>query len=391
LAYMSPEQLTAILSPDNATTGNVDGRSDIYSLGVLLWELLSAKNPFNDETMAKSWFQFADTMILNRRHCPSTVGFPPDTPTRLVQILKQCLAPTAEKRWSSAAELAREMDLCRMSRALKIVYPEHRKMIRKVPIKPLFVLTSLSAIPNIIAGWINYTYNYNQIVLQLPPITQSLFWSIQLVINAIAYPLGLGLFSWLVYSVVDKDCNSHESCNLSYRSELVRERRILQLGHYAAMISIGFWSVAGITYPTSLHVIGGDFPLSAYPHFFLSLFICGLASAVYVYFTISAASIRICYAALVRANSVQVDHAALTFLRKQSSAYLFVAALIPITGLYTLHLLGSDSRFAVTVLGLCGILGFALIYLLFWRIRHDANALLQLSPHRDSARVSCLP
>lgn len=181
----------------------------VYALGILLWELLSTKKPFTLENMEKSWFKFADTTILNRcRQVPSTAGFPPDTPTRLVQILKKCLAPAAKKRWLTAAELARELDLCRMPRALKIVHPEHRTMVWKITIKPLFVLISLSAIPNIIAGWINYTYNYNQIVLHLPAITQSLFWYLQLVINAIAYPSGLGLFSWLVYSVGDGERKS---------------------------------------------------------------------------------------------------------------------------------------------------------------------------------------
>jgi serine/threonine protein kinase len=92
LAYMSPEQLTA--------AGPVDARTDIYSLGVVLYELLTGTVPFTDDTV----------MGLRRRILIEDPSPPRarngSVPAELERICMKCLSKAADDRYASAKELA---------------------------------------------------------------------------------------------------------------------------------------------------------------------------------------------------------------------------------------------------------------------------------------------
>ncbi|MCE5292281.1 MAG: serine/threonine protein kinase, partial [Nocardiaceae bacterium] len=54
LAYMSPEQLEACHPDHLRSAGDIDTRSDLYSLGVVLWELLTGTRPFTDRSQTST-------------------------------------------------------------------------------------------------------------------------------------------------------------------------------------------------------------------------------------------------------------------------------------------------------------------------------------------------
>lgn len=91
VAYMSPEQVRG--QP-------VDARSDLFSLGVVLYEMLSGKRPFRRETAA-------DTMsaILHEKP-PSLAAVLPEIPAELEGIVIRCLEKQLADRLSSAHDLA---------------------------------------------------------------------------------------------------------------------------------------------------------------------------------------------------------------------------------------------------------------------------------------------
>ena len=93
-AYMSPEQFQALA---------VDERSDVYSLGVVLFELLTAKLPFAAPT----------PMALAMKHimepAPSPRSLRPELPVWLDRLVLQCLEKDAGKRFATAAALAAEL------------------------------------------------------------------------------------------------------------------------------------------------------------------------------------------------------------------------------------------------------------------------------------------
>src|SRR5262245_42183671 len=55
LPYMSPEQAEALTPAHGRAVDSLDGRADIYSLAVTLWELLTGSRPFPDEPVTGDW------------------------------------------------------------------------------------------------------------------------------------------------------------------------------------------------------------------------------------------------------------------------------------------------------------------------------------------------
>jgi eukaryotic-like serine/threonine-protein kinase len=92
--YMSPEQVEG---------KELDSRSDIFSLGAVLYEMLTGKRAFE----GKSQLSVASA-ILEKEPAPiSTVK--PLTPPALDHAIKKCLAKLTDERWQSASDLASEL------------------------------------------------------------------------------------------------------------------------------------------------------------------------------------------------------------------------------------------------------------------------------------------
>ncbi len=90
LSYMSPEQILG---------GAIDHRSDLWSLGVVLYEMLTGRVPFQSEQSAAVLYE-----ILNRE--PAAVAsLRPDTPTFLRTLVQALLQKDPARRTASAAEV----------------------------------------------------------------------------------------------------------------------------------------------------------------------------------------------------------------------------------------------------------------------------------------------
>jgi len=90
-SYMAPEQLT---------DGKVDGRADIFSLGVTLYQLLTGELPFKGESLASLAYQ-----ITNKKH-RSIREVRPELPVKIVKIINKALQKNPTKRYESAQEMA---------------------------------------------------------------------------------------------------------------------------------------------------------------------------------------------------------------------------------------------------------------------------------------------
>jgi serine/threonine-protein kinase len=100
------------LSPEQARGGEVDPRSDLYSLGVVLYELLTGKTPFDGETPVE----------IAMKHLSTTPKPPsklrPDVPRELDMVVMRALAKNPDDRYQSADEM--EADLERVARGARV-------------------------------------------------------------------------------------------------------------------------------------------------------------------------------------------------------------------------------------------------------------------------------
>jgi len=92
--YMSPEQVVG---------QDVDGRSDIFSLGVVLYEMLAGKPPFSGDNISAIMFRILNEMPT----APCTLK--PELPEAFNYIVAKALAKHPDERYQSAGEMAEDL------------------------------------------------------------------------------------------------------------------------------------------------------------------------------------------------------------------------------------------------------------------------------------------
>jgi serine/threonine-protein kinase len=93
-SFMSPEQLAG---------QHIDGRSDLYSLGVMLFQLLTGVLPFRADSMAALMFQIAN------QSPPDVRTLRPELPAGIADLLTRSLSKSPAQRYQTGADMAAEL------------------------------------------------------------------------------------------------------------------------------------------------------------------------------------------------------------------------------------------------------------------------------------------
>ncbi len=93
-SYMSPEQLSG---------KKIDGRSDLFSLGVTLYQMLCGRLPFDGESMAQLMFKIANEPHPDIRRIVRAI------PDSLAAVIDKALCKDIEQRYQTGAEMARDL------------------------------------------------------------------------------------------------------------------------------------------------------------------------------------------------------------------------------------------------------------------------------------------
>lgn len=118
-AYMSPEQAKAI---------SIDHRTDIFSLGVVMYEMIAGKSPFVGESTAEV---IAAMIQADPPHIRKLV---PSVPDKLDEIIAKALAKDRNNRFGSATEMLAELKTVSPSSEMPLpVSSEHQETLPLIP------------------------------------------------------------------------------------------------------------------------------------------------------------------------------------------------------------------------------------------------------------------
>jgi hypothetical protein len=92
--YMSPEQVEG---------NEADGRSDIFALGAVLYEMVTGRQAFEGKTVAST------IAAVLAAHPKPVSSFQPLTPPALDHAIHTCLSKDPDERWQSAADVGRQL------------------------------------------------------------------------------------------------------------------------------------------------------------------------------------------------------------------------------------------------------------------------------------------
>ena len=97
------------LSPEQARGRSVDKRTDIFSFGCVLYEMLTSRPPFPGETVT-------DALASTLKTEPGWSNLPADIPPTIQLLLRRCLAKDPDARFQNAQSLQQTLADCELTR-----------------------------------------------------------------------------------------------------------------------------------------------------------------------------------------------------------------------------------------------------------------------------------
>lgn len=372
VAYMSLEQLEA-MSPDCPRRAEeLSGACDVYSLGIMLYELLVGRRPFSES----SEFRIED--LIGQFVDSRTQGLPADARKQLEphgyilsNAIQRALEPDPERRIKPAS-LKKQLEWAADSTLDSFLTP-HRKGWRVwASWKPFATVICLSFVIATFAAWFIISYNLAEAIEEkdvwlytwIRRGTNVLMFNGGMIALYVMFRPALRILKQPQGKFSSVETRSAIYVNLNY-------------GHWAAVLFILLWTVAGLVYPIGLTIGGAGLAPTAWLDFIGSHLLAGLTTGAYVFCGVTCCSLAAWQPQLIR-TAMQKDVLAdwshtLHRLRQRIAFYQVLAIATPLASIAALVTWRQTTNsFALGILSTGALAG---LVFLSWTLRQIQRSL----------------
>ncbi|MEU0505683.1 serine/threonine-protein kinase [Nocardia sp. NPDC005998] len=383
LAYMSPEQLEACHPNMTTNAADLDTRSDLYALAVVLWELLTGRVPFDDGRSAGESDASLERMIaLRRRPIVDRLAadIPPDCPAVLQHALLTCLAPDPADRFATGAELANQLDLTLDRAARDLVDPPSHSLRAKLQMRPMPVVTLSSVLGQFLGVLYLWAHNARLLNNELSPDDSARLFRLAVLIGVIGYPIGIVVLLYWCRRVFLVPYGLRRGKRFDEQTLAHARADTLACGDRITLVSFTGWALSLAIFLPQLQA-SADLTTRFMVNLIASLIVAAAVAVVYSYFPVTFFVLRWYYPGLLGTGQTFPDDAVrLRRLARRSRIYLGIAASVPLigvaTGLICLNPAQQQTVIGPTVI-LCTVCLFAFVAALriFYALESDLHAL----------------